>query len=167
MNPDLPAPVILRPRRLKLLLLTAMSLVFVAAGILQLGDGRLMSWLSVLFFGLCGLVFIIQLHPRASFLKLDRDSFTFCALFRAHTVRWEDTREFGVTQIVLNRMVGWNFAPGYRPAGKARALSHSVSGFESALPDTYGLKAEDLAQIMEHWRANSQNSPVQPDAASS
>lgn len=164
MNTDPPACLILHPRRQKLLLLLAMSLAFVAAGVMMIRDERPMGWFSAGFFGLCSLVFLIQLHPRASFLKLERNGFTFCALFRSHTVRWEDVREFDVTQVVLNRMVGWNFVHGYRPAEKTRALSHSMSGYESALPDTYGLKAEELAQIMEHWRANSQNSPIQAES---
>jgi len=97
-------------------------------------------------------VFALQFHPKAAYLHLAADGFTFCSLFRAHTVRWEYVREFAVIYVGPNRMVGWNFTPDYPATGRARAISKSLSGYEAALPDTYGMRPEELVGLMESIR---------------
>ncbi len=47
-----------------------------------------------------------------------------------------------------HRMVAWNFVSGHPRTGRARAISQAVSGYEAALPDTYGLKPAALAGLM-------------------
>jgi hypothetical protein len=45
-------------------------------------------------------------------------------------------------------MVGFNLVPEARTSPKARAVAKALSGFEAALPDTYGYKAEELAELL-------------------
>lgn len=45
-------------------------------------------------------------------------------------------------------MVGFNYSAEYRRAPKARAVSKALAGFEGGLPDTYGFRAKELAQIL-------------------
>ena len=97
-------------------------------------------------------VFALQFHPKAAYLHLAPDAFTFCSLFRAHAVRWEHVREFAVIYVGPNRMVAWNFRPDYPATGRARAISKSLSGYEAALPDTYGMKPQELVELMESIR---------------
>ena len=49
-------------------------------------------------------------------------------------------------------MVAWNFRPDYPATGHARAIFRSLSGYEAALPDTYGMKAQALASLMDSLR---------------
>lgn len=153
--PLAPVPTRLRANWAKSALLLTVSLLFVLAGWWMVLTGFWLGYLVIVFFGLCAIVFTLQFHPKAAYLLFDTDGFTYCSLFRAHTVRWEHVREFGIIRIASNPMVAWNFTRTYRDSGKSRALSKSLSGYEAALPDTYGLPAEDLLKQMETLRLQS------------
>lgn len=45
-------------------------------------------------------------------------------------------------------MVAWNFSPDHSPKGRAGAISKALCGYEAALPDTYGMKPQDLAALL-------------------
>lgn len=46
-------------------------------------------------------------------------------------------------------MVGFDFVDGYRGSDRLRGINRNLSGFQAALPDTYGLKAAALAGRMQ------------------
>ncbi len=115
-------------------------------------DGKLMGYFCGGFFALGLPVFALQFHPKAAYLHLAPDGFTFCSLFRAHTVRWTHVGEFAVICVGPNRMVAWNFTPDYPATGRARAISKSLSGYEAALPNTYGMKPHELADLLDSLR---------------
>ena len=147
-----PLPLTLRPTRLRTALLLLGSLGFTALGVFMARDGE---WLGYLVGGLFALglpVFAVQLHPRAAYLLLNEEGFTYCSLFRVQNVRWADVQGFGVIAVNSFRMVAWNFVPGHPRTGQARRLSQAVSGYEAALPDTYGLKPKELANLLDGLR---------------
>jgi len=115
-------------------------------------DGERIGYFVAGFFALGLVVFALQFHPKAAYLHLAPEGFTFCGLFRAHTVRWIEVDEFGVTRVGPNSMVAWDYRPNYEPHARGRALSISVCGYEAALPDTYGMKPHELATLMENLR---------------
>lgn len=49
-------------------------------------------------------------------------------------------------------MVGWNYAPGSKAKGRMCGFTKAVSGYEAGLPDTYGLKLEQLVEALEILR---------------
>jgi hypothetical protein len=141
-------PTTLYPSKLKSTLLLLGSLAFVVAGIWLVSIGDANGLLGIGFFGLCLLVAIIQFHPKASYLHLSAEGFTFCSFFRSSFVSWQYVQEFGLISIGNNTMVSWNYTSEYVAGGRARAFSQALSGYEAALPDTYGLKPKHLAQLM-------------------
>jgi hypothetical protein len=153
---------VLRPSRLKWLLVLAISFTFVGAGLTALlwpsppgapqKEDAWVMWVGVGFFGLCAVASALQFLPQSSCLRLGAEGFTIRSLFREQTYRWEDVDTFGVTLVGLNRMVGFNFAPHFRRAERLRGVSAALAGFEGALPDTYGLKAEELAYLMNEYK---------------
>jgi hypothetical protein len=152
MTSNIHIPATLFPSRKKAVVLFLISLLFVICGIWMIRQGQMMGYFCGGFFALGLPVFALQFHPKAAYLRLEPDGFTFCTLFRAHTVRWATVREFAVIQVGPNRMVAWNFTPDYPASGSARSISKSLSGYEAALPDTYGLKPRELADLMESLR---------------
>jgi hypothetical protein len=142
-------PVTLRSSRKKMLWMLLGSLLFVAAGFWMLSDGRVTAYLTIAFFGLCALVFGISLLPNSSYLRLAREGFTVCSMFRSRFIEWRHVGEFGVTRIGLKKMVGWD--PSHSTSKLGRA-NKAMCGYASALPDTYGMKAEDLADLLNHLR---------------
>ncbi|MBP6798080.1 MAG: PH domain-containing protein [Luteimonas sp.] len=140
---------VLRPSPLKWLAMVALSAVFVWMGVIVMGTHPAMAWGCIALFGLCGAIGVLNLLPGASRLALDDDGFEIRSLFRASRVRWADVARFGTTRIGVNTMVGFDFVEGYRGGDRLRSVNRSLSGFQGALPDTYGMKAAALAERME------------------
>lgn len=144
-------PLTFYPKRTQAILLLLVSSAFVAAGIFIVVEGDWKGLICAGFFGLCALVGAVQLLPGSAFLKLTSEGLEYASLFRNHRIPWTAITEIGVCHIrasglVVRKMVGFNFDPAFTVG--ARALSQSLSGFEGALPDTYGMKAEDLAKLL-------------------
>jgi hypothetical protein len=81
----------------------------------------------------------IVLSRNALALDLDRDGFTINAYawYRPRRYAWKDTGEIGT------RSLGFmNFT----------SFADRVAGRQRMLPDTYGLRAEILAQLMRDWQ---------------
>jgi len=142
-----------RPSKLKTFSLLALSLAFVTlgawAGAAKANTGAIVG---IVFFAACGLVFSIQLHPRASYLTLKHDGFVCCSLFRSFEVKWEEVQGFGTRSFNHNNMVVFDYSPEFSKHVTGRRLSKSLAGCEGALPDTYGFKAAELAGILNHLR---------------
>jgi hypothetical protein len=131
----------------------AMCLVFCAGSVWMIQDGRSIGWFPLVVFAIGSVVFAVNFLPSASKLVLTREGFTFTSLFREQKVTpWSHVAHFGIAHVSLNRMLGWDYVPEHRPAGKAPGLSKAASGFEAALPDSYGMKMQDLVSLMEDWR---------------
>lgn len=99
---------------------------------------------------------IALMLPGYGSLKLDESGFTFRSLFGEKTTPWVDIESFlVVTQRVMyfipvNRMVGWRFTSAKRPIVlKATSL---LVPYDALLPNTYGMKAQELASLLEAWR---------------
>lgn len=93
-------------------------------------------------------VFCVHLHPGASYLILKKESFIFCSFFRAHEVRWDEVEGFRVQTFGDNKMVVWDFVPGYSKQVRERRISTAFAGCEGSMPEIYGFKAEELAGVM-------------------
>ena len=97
-------------------------------------------WLLVALFGLLGGFSGIQLIPGSAGLWLDRKGFTYRLFWVDRRREWNKITPILSSQIGLLQMVGYN-RDGDAP-NKPREV----------LPDTYGISANELAEIMNHWR---------------
>lgn len=150
-----PKPIMLRPRPIKWIGMALGSLAFSMIGIWMIRSGETFAWMIVVFFGLCLSVSLISMLPNATYLELTADGFTMCSMFRAHTFRWADVTGFGIGRVFSNKMVMFNFEPSYERSPKLRSFNVELVGFEAALPDSYGLNHEDLAELLNSYKASS------------
>lgn len=146
-------PFTLYTKKTKMIWLLLLCSAFTAIGVWMVLDGQKMGWFCGGFFALGIPIILIQLHPRASFLTVTDSGFEFSALLRRSCYRWSDVSEFGTYALRQNGLpigtfVGFNFYPGYQRSSKIRAVSKAMAGFEGGLPDTYGFRAEELAQLL-------------------
>jgi len=110
------------------------------------------------FFGLCALVALKMLSSSSSQLRLDRTGFVERTLLgRANAQRWSDVSAFSVFNVgVTKSMVVYEphvveGGPGTQAlANMSRALT---GGHAHAISDTYGMSAEELAELMNAFRA--------------
>jgi hypothetical protein len=143
------------PSRLKMALLTIGSLALVAVGILIVRkEGGAKPWFILSFFGLCAAVFIVQLLPGASYLRLHEKGFDVCALYRKWpTVLWTSTSTFRVERVPPARQALVVFDAEGLGRESLQKINRGLVGAGSGLPDTYGMKPQALADLMNEWRA--------------
>lgn len=153
-----PGPLVLRRSVMKWLKVLAASAGFVALGSAMIWwpenfDSKtppVIAWVMVAFFGLGLPISIIQLLPGAADLTLDAEGFIMRNLFRRSSCRWSDVSAFATVQIGGQDSVAFNRHSA--PESTAEAMSDHLVGRNSALPETYGLAAEDLTQLMALWQ---------------
>jgi hypothetical protein len=127
--------------------------LFVAIGIvLGMSEGWA-GYLCAALFAIGIPVAVIQLLPGSTYLHVDESGFTFCNFFRRTTVPWSVVDEFFVVTlkqsgIRVHSMVGFNYVASYDRAFLGRRIARVVGKCEGALPDTYGKKAEELADFL-------------------
>lgn len=154
MKLDITTTRVLRPSRLKTIAWLAVSAAFTAGGVWMVYSGEVMGWFVALFFGLCVVVFAVLLLPNSAYLSIGPDGFTVCSLFRAHSYRWSDVGPFAVDcpRPCPYRMVVFNFSEKYCASPRARKVAAAMTGYEGALPDSYGMTLEELADLLNENR---------------
>ena len=150
----------LRPNRRRYLLNMTLAAGFVAAGALTIRKGDPRSWAAILFFGFGVIVFGLSLLPGSAYLRLDPTGFTVCSLFRAHSTSWFEVDSFEVARIRGRKLVVLKYSSLHRGQEFVRKLAVAIGLHEGALPETYGLSAEELAAMMNDWRVRARRPAV-------
>lgn len=95
--------------------------------------------------------------PAFGSLKLDANGFSYRTLFWGKSARWIDIGTFViVTQralifIPVHRGVGWRYGDSFKRSLTGK-LAKAFTKFDEIFPDTYGLKAIELAALLEDYR---------------
>lgn len=144
--------VVLRPSRGKLLAQVLLGLVFAVVGVWMGRSGKSAGWFVAGVFGIGSLGLSVQLFPNASYLALSAEGFVMCSMFRPWKFAWTDVGAFAVGHLGNRKVVMFNFSDSYRKLAAGRAVARIISGAEGALPDTYGMGAEELARLLNEWR---------------
>jgi hypothetical protein len=152
MTSEIPS-MIMRPGKLRSVLLLAGCLIFVVAGVFMGRSGKWIGWLCAAFFGLGIPLAIIQLIPGASYLEVRSDGFEICHVFRKRFIPWSMVDKFHIIDVTpmswsKTKRVGFDLLHPTERASMGQELSKTLAGSEDMLPDNYGKKAEDLVEIM-------------------
>ena len=97
----------------------------------------------------------VSLVPGAAWLKLDSQGFTVRYWFKDNTYRWTDVKEFKLIThrwmgfIPVHRSVGFTFSESYPKRNIVSRIVGALAQFDRNLPDNYGMKARDLAALLE------------------
>ena len=150
----LPETMSLKPSKLKWAMVLLVSLAFVAGVIFIIppDEDPMMRWLTIGFFSLCAAASLLGLFGVGG-LDLDRDGFDVVTLGKKKTRRtWRECSEFSVIKLPRGgRFVGFSSETDSRKM--AAGLARSLVGETGMLPDKYGMKAKDLADLMNRFRA--------------
>lgn len=152
MPEPLPKSMTLKPSRMKWLLVFLIGAAFTATGLWMIvEDGALMAWFVTLFFGLVAIVALIPLIGIGSHLKLDEAGFEQSLMGRRLKCSWQNVSAFHTYSIgVGNTFVAFDRAEddGKRITG----INRAIAGGSAQLGDTFGMKAADLAALMNAFR---------------
>jgi hypothetical protein len=125
--------------------------------------GRADGWWIVGIFGLSVVVGIVQLALPGS-LTLTDSGLRYRTPGKSGTVAWADVASFGVMSLrsgpLAPKMVGMRNTADYRSDRPVSNLTRDISGFDGALPETYGYKAEELVALLESWRTKGSDQQV-------
>lgn len=137
-------PLILKPGKIKSILLMIISLTFIILGISLLDKNKLIAILNIVFFGMCFVVFLLNLIPGSSYLKIDEKGIEMKNLFRITFIPWEAVNTFKTKWIVFNKLLVFDLNKTL--IGNKMKLRHG--GF----PDTYGMSASKLADLLNEYK---------------
>jgi len=146
---------ILYPGRVRAFFLVVLCTTFSLVGMGAGGGG----WLLGLLAGGGALIFASNFLPNAAWLKLDPQGFTYRITYRTHRHNWNDISSFGILTrrylgfIPVSRSVCFNFTADHkRSKGLGFRMATAIARFDGQLPESYGMKARDLASLLESWR---------------
>jgi hypothetical protein len=112
-----------------------------------LGGGGVGAWLASAFFGV-GALFALALVVRPGQLTIDEDGMTLEQLWRRTRFDFDDCSDFRTGSIPVSgqRIVSFDWTKARAP--RLGRFNQRVSGGNSALPDTFGLTATELAHLL-------------------
>lgn len=139
-------PIILKPSKIKTIILTVISAGFVGLGISLLEKNMLIGILNIVFFGICLLIFIINLIPNSAYLKIDERGIEMKNLFRVTFIPWQAVSGFRTKSIFINKMVVFDL-------DQKLLESVNMKSKTGAFPDTYGMSAKKLADLLNGYKS--------------
>lgn len=142
----------LKSRSRSLLALFFVCACFVVMGGYAVSEGKTLGWLAVAFFGFGCFIALVSLLPGSSYLELRPDGMQMCTLYRKWLVRWRDVETFFPVLSNGQKTVGWLYNEQYRVQAIINKISMRLTGADAGLPDTYGMTAEALADLLNEWR---------------
>ena len=161
------ALLVLKPRPWKWLVILLLSASFAWVGWHMAGadaaSDRAKGWFILVFFGLCAVVAIMQLTFAPSQVVLTTHGLYIRAMFKHSFIPWDHVERFGVHEWTQwhgpfrhkHRQVGMVFRDEHRRnTGRSHALVRALSDLDGALPDNYGYKHHELADLLNRYLEN-------------
>jgi len=146
---------VLRSSKRRLALYLLVCVAFVTFSVLQVTrhQAHVIDWVCAVFFAVGATVFTVQILPGASYLTISSDGFYFCSFFRRKPlIRWEEVAGFRVVRVPPSGHGLVAFERHMAEEGRVRRINRFLVGATDCLPDSYGLRPEELAELLNEWR---------------
>jgi hypothetical protein len=141
--------ILLKSRRSKYLRSLVSSVVFSVLSIkLLLISGSLLWLIPSVLFVLAGIASFIPLLPNQSYLRLELPGITIRSMFRTIKIQWNEVENFYTERKNQRDVVAFKFT-------KKKTNYLNIKNLYSkteCLPDDYGMKAGELADLLEYHR---------------
>lgn len=154
---------VLRSSRVRTMLLLVVSIFVLAIGVGVVATGEQGGWWMIAG-GAALTGFLCLLLVRPNRLELDDQGFTTVTPFgRRSRVEWHDCGEFRVSRPDVDGSFRAPLRVVYDTEDSNRhglaLVSELVAGGSAALPDTYGMSAENLADLLNRYRTAAAQQP--------
>jgi membrane associated rhomboid family serine protease len=150
-------PVVLRPSRHRWVGLLTLSIgLTTVCGWAFVDDPNVVMAVGVLLFGAGVVVAVLQLVPGSASLCIAPEGLLARGPIRSGSWSWNEIEHFSAyeaDQYGTTTQVGFDLrelTPDRQ--GVVRTIGRGMTGVDAALPDTYGMRAEDLAALLEEAR---------------
>ncbi len=141
----------LKTRSLKYFVLLLLLLGFTAFGIILILEGILLGWAVVGFFGFGVFVTASAVCGYRFYLVLTPEGFTMQTLILTYSYKWTDIEQFKTGWNYFIKTVWFRFSDSYESHSVLGKVGKALSDIRN-LPDTYGMKAETLTELMNTLR---------------
>lgn len=138
---------VLRQSRMKWVAVLLACTFPLTSGLTMRHESPVTGWSMIVLFGLGVIVSGVALLPSSGYLRLTPDGFGQRVLFRTSLESWRHIDHFESAA----GSVGVVYEPDYAPAANLRKTNRSLLGVDGVLADTYGMKADALAALMNDW----------------
>jgi len=121
-----------------------------------IGDAHFWVWFGVILFALGIPISLAQMFSRRVYLELTPEGFNVGTLSLRTAYRWSAVGAFSTEEITYRgftigkRVVFDGVSAALEGHPRAAAIVNAIGG---RLPDTYGMKADVLADLMNRWRS--------------
>ncbi len=148
-----PDSMTLKPDRLRWMFVFLISIGFVGMA-LWLGphEDPLLFWGGGGFFVLCALIATPLMFGVGSTLTLDNKGFTCRTLFRSFRREWGECSAFYPVSMGFRKFVGFSTGQDEAAHPNIAAANQAIIGATGMLPDTFGLTADDLSNLLNTYR---------------
>jgi len=147
---------IFKVNNFKNLIFLLLSSAFVVIGILILQDEFLKGLLIILLFGLGVIIFLLQLHPASSHLKLTQDGFEVKMLFRSSFTKWTHVKDFEKGVMNGNKMIFFDYTSKHKKWKNGKKTAKFLSGKEGAMQSIYKISTDELVKLMIEYKLKSE-----------
>lgn len=138
---ELPETLYLPPSRARWIFVAVLSVVIVGVNFYAVATQNTPALgILAIIFTVTGSAAGIQLVPGSAGMWLDRQGFTFRMFWYDRRREWTEITPILSSQVGLLQMVGYN------------RKNDAPNKPREVLPDTYGISANELADLMNHWR---------------
>lgn len=144
---------IIKPKNSKSIFYLLVSCVFIYGGILMVADDNLLGYFPIIFFGLCFLIFVCQLIPGCTELKLSKNGFTTTTLFRSHFTSWDVVESFNCGYLGANKTIYFDFIDEHRQYELSKKISKKLTNSHAALPHLFGTDQTELLNTLNEWKS--------------
>lgn len=151
----LPDSMLLKPDRLRWLMVFLISAGFVAIAVWIGPSDPMLFYGAGGFFLLCALIAAPLMFGVGSSLTLDRDGFSCRTLFRTFRREWRECSAFYPVSAGFRKYVGFSTQQDEAAHPGMAAANRALIGASGMLPDTFGQSAEELSDVMNRFRARS------------
>jgi len=142
----------LKTKSLKYLVLLLLTLGF-TVGIIILLEGGLFGWVAVGFFGFAACIAASAVCGYRFYLVLTPEGFTVQTLILTYSYQWTDIEQFKTGWNYFIKTVWFKFSDSYENQSILGKMGRVLNPFNIRnLPDTYGMKAETLTELMNTLR---------------
>jgi membrane associated rhomboid family serine protease len=151
-------PVVLAPSRKRWAGVLLICALFAGVCVAWMVDEpNVIAALGVLLFGPCTLIAVAQLIPGRAYLRIAPDGLVIRTPFKTTRWAWNDIENFQAYEIsqryTSSKHVGFDRRD-LTPArqGFWKTLNRGISGVDVGLPDTYGVRHTELADLLDAAR---------------
>lgn len=145
----------IKPQPWKPLILLILNLAFVAMGIYLLIDKQNQyGWFTIVFFGICAIISLLQLIPNSNYLLIHPKGLTIKTFLNTTELEWKDIKNISSKKILFNTFTILKFSDDFHGKFLNNKIDSILTNKEGLLPNSFGMNSEKLCRILNEYKSN-------------